>query len=188
MRKNFFLTIERVNFVGFLKKMMARGGVNAWKGWIRGLGVLCGMISVGGAAIESPNYNDQVLPIFRNACLNCHNSDKKKAGLDLSTYQGSLQGSENGKVLKSGDSKGSLLLQCVIQSEDPKMPLNANASTHRLTGEAQTTIRRELAANPGADQVRNFKIEGKDLYMSTVPVKDKDGRETRSVIHWTRLR
>ena len=122
MRKNFCLTIERVNFVGFLKKTMAKGGVNAGKGWIRGLGVLCGMISVGGAAIESPNYNDQVLPIFRNACLNCHNSDKKKAGLDLSTYQGSLQGSENGKVLKSGDSKGSLLLQCVIQSEDPKMP------------------------------------------------------------------
>ena len=76
----------------------------------------------------------------------------------------------------------------VMVPEDPKMPLNANASTHRLTGEAQTTIRRELAANPGADQVRNFKIEGKDLYMSTVPVKDKDGRETRSVIHWTRLR
>ena len=122
MRKNFCLTIERVNFVGFLKKTMAKGGVNAGKGWIRGLGVLCGMISVGGAAIESPNYNDQVLPIFRNACLNCHNSDKKKAGLDLSTYQGSLQGSENGKVLKSGDSKGSLLLQCVMQSEDPKMP------------------------------------------------------------------
>ena len=129
MRRNFCLTIERVNFVGFLKETMAKGGVNAGKrgrrtgkGWIRALGVLCGMISVGGAAIESPNYNDQVLPIFRNACLNCHNSDKKKAGLDLSTYQGSLQGSENGKVLKSGDSKGSLLLQCVMQSEDPKMP------------------------------------------------------------------
>ena len=122
MRKNFCLTIERVTFVGFLKKTMVMGEVNAGKGWIRALGMLCGMISVGGAAIESPNYNDQVLPIFRNACLNCHNSDKKKAGLDLSTYQGSLQGSENGKVLKSGDSKGSLLLQCVMQSEDPKMP------------------------------------------------------------------
>ncbi|MEI8106737.1 MAG: c-type cytochrome domain-containing protein [Verrucomicrobiota bacterium] len=80
------------------------------------------MISVSGEAMETPNYLDQVLPIFRNACLNCHNSDKKKAGLDLSTYQGSLQGSENGKVLKSGDSNGSLLLKCVMQSEDPKMP------------------------------------------------------------------
>ena len=35
-------------------------------------------------------YNDHVLPIFRNACLNCHNPDKKKAGLDLSSYSGAL--------------------------------------------------------------------------------------------------
>lgn len=67
-------------------------------------------------------YDDQVLPIFRNACLNCHNPDKKKAGLDLSTYQGSLQGSENGKVLQSGNPGGSLLLKCIKQTEDPKMP------------------------------------------------------------------
>jgi len=71
---------------------------------------------------DKPNYNDHVLPIFRNTCLNCHNPDKKKAGLDLSTYQGALQGSENGKVLRSGDGSGSLLLKCVMQTEDPKMP------------------------------------------------------------------
>ncbi len=71
---------------------------------------------------DKPNYSDHVLPIFRNACLNCHNPDKKKAGLDLSTYQGALQGSENGKVLRSGDGSGSLLLKCVLQTEDPKMP------------------------------------------------------------------
>ena len=71
---------------------------------------------------DKPNNSDHVLPIFRNACLNCHNPDKKKAGLDLSTYQGALQGSENGKVLRSGDGSGSLLLKCVMQTEDPKMP------------------------------------------------------------------
>jgi hypothetical protein len=71
---------------------------------------------------DKPNYSDHVLPIFRNACLNCHNPDKKKAGLDLSTYQGALQGSENGKVVRSGDGSGSLLLKCVLQTEDPKMP------------------------------------------------------------------
>jgi len=67
-------------------------------------------------------YNDHVLPIFRNACLNCHNPDKKKAGLDLSTFQNALQGSENGKVVKSGDGAGSLLLKCVLPDGDPKMP------------------------------------------------------------------
>src|SRR4051812_31600685 len=67
-------------------------------------------------------YDDHVLPIFRNACLNCHNPDKKKAGLDLSTYQATIQGSENGKVLQSGNAANSLLLKCVKGTEEPKMP------------------------------------------------------------------
>lgn len=67
-------------------------------------------------------YNDHILPIFKNACLNCHNPDKKKAGLDLSTYAGSLAGSDNGKVMESGNPSASLLVKCVRQTEDPKMP------------------------------------------------------------------
>src|SRR4051812_11582857 len=67
-------------------------------------------------------YNDHILPIFKNACLNCHNPDKKKAGLDLSTYSASLAGSDNGKVMESGNPSASLLVKCVRQTEDPKMP------------------------------------------------------------------
>lgn len=71
---------------------------------------------------EKVTFNDHILPIFRNACLNCHNPDKKKAGLDLSTYQATLQGSENGKIVESGNAGNSLLFKCVKQTEDPKMP------------------------------------------------------------------
>lgn len=67
-------------------------------------------------------YNDHILPIFKNACNNCHNPDKKKAGLDLSTYQATLSGSDNGKVIESGNPSASLLVKCVRQTEDPKMP------------------------------------------------------------------
>jgi hypothetical protein len=78
--------------------------------------------SFAASAAEKVTYDDQVLPIFRNACNNCHNPDKKKAGLDLTTYQSALQGSENGKVVQSGNAAASLLFKCVKQTEDPKMP------------------------------------------------------------------
>ena len=78
--------------------------------------------SVTASAADKVTYEDQVLPIFRNACNNCHNPDKKKAGLDLTTYQTTLQGSENGKVVQSGNPAGSLLFKCVKQTEEPKMP------------------------------------------------------------------
>ena len=79
-------------------------------------------VAITAQGAEKVTFDDHVLPIFRNACLNCHNPDKKKAGLDLSTYQATLQGSENGKVLQSGNAAASLLFKCVKQTEDPKMP------------------------------------------------------------------
>ncbi len=79
-------------------------------------------LAVTASAADKVTYDDQVLPIFRNACNNCHNPDKKKAGLDLTTYQTTLQGSENGKIVQSGNAAASLLFNCVKQTEDPKMP------------------------------------------------------------------
>src|SRR6478735_5529200 len=87
--------------------------------------VVLGTVLVGRVLADVPakvTFNDHILPIFKNACLNCHNPDKKKAGLDLSTYQGTLTGSDNGKVLESGNPSGSLLVKCIKQIEDPKMP------------------------------------------------------------------
>ena len=82
-------------------------------------------LSLGATALqaqEKVTYEDHVLPILRNACNNCHNPDKKKAGLDLTTYQATMAGSENGKILNPGAAEASLLLKCVLQTEEPKMP------------------------------------------------------------------
>lgn len=84
--------------------------------------VLCLSAPGFGDAPAKVTYVDHVLPIFRNTCLNCHNPDKKKAGLDLTTYAGTIAGSENGKVINPGNAEGSLLYKCVLQNEDPKMP------------------------------------------------------------------
>ena len=67
-------------------------------------------------------YTDHILPIFRNACTNCHNPDKKKAGLDVTTYQGTIAGSENGAVIKPGNPDGSLMYKVCMPNGDPKMP------------------------------------------------------------------
>ncbi|MEI6872504.1 MAG: c-type cytochrome domain-containing protein [Verrucomicrobiota bacterium] len=71
---------------------------------------------------EKVTYEDHVLPILQNACNNCHNPDKKKAGLDLTTYGSALLGSDGGKVILPGDAGASLLLKCVNGKEEPAMP------------------------------------------------------------------
>src|SRR3954468_21034856 len=83
---------------------------------------LAGLTLSAAAADDKVTYNDHVLPILRNTCLNCHNPDKKKAGLDLSSYSGAMTGSENGKVIEPGDEQGSLLFRLVSRTEEPFMP------------------------------------------------------------------
>ena len=85
--------------------------------------------AISSIAAEAPKkitYQDDLLPILRDACLNCHNPDKKKAGLDLSTYQGTMTGSDNGVVVKVGDPNASSLMKTMTHAEEPFMPQKAD--------------------------------------------------------------
>lgn len=72
-------------------------------------------------AQDKITYQDHVRPVFENRCLNCHNPDKKKGGLDLSTYATTLSGGSGGISVDPGD-LNSALLKCVKFEKEPNMP------------------------------------------------------------------
>ena len=76
------------------------------------------------AADKKANYDDDVRPIFAEHCLGCHNADKKKADLDLTTFSAMSQGSVSGKVVEGGDPDKSLLYLFTAHKEEPHMPPN----------------------------------------------------------------
>jgi hypothetical protein len=121
---------------------------------------------------DKVTYDDQILPIFRNACLNCHNPDKKKAGLDLSTYQATLQGSENGKVLESGNAGASLLFKCVKQTEDPKMPPKGDKLSDAELALVEKWIAGQLLENASGKVVA---VSNNKVSVAVVSLKRPDG-------------
>lgn len=70
---------------------------------------------------DKVTYDDHVLPIFQQACLNCHNPDKARGGLDLSTYPGTLKGGSGGKIVEPGNTASSLIA-VVRHTAEPVMP------------------------------------------------------------------
>ena len=74
-----------------------------------------------GGAQEKTTYDDHVYALFQQSCLNCHNPDKAKGGLDLSSFAGALKGGSGGKIVEPGDA-GSSLISAVLQSGEKKMP------------------------------------------------------------------
>src|SRR5436309_15389081 len=75
-------------------------------------------------AQDKTAYQDHILPLVEANCSKCHNADKKKADLDLTSYQGALKGSASGQVVLSGDVEGSKLWKALSHSEEPFMPPN----------------------------------------------------------------
>ena len=93
---------------------------------MRRLALLCAMVGAalrpaGAAADEEPalQFEQHVAPLLERHCLRCHGGDESEAGLDLSSAQTLLTGSDSGPVLQAGDADGSLLLVRVEAGEMP---------------------------------------------------------------------
>src|ERR1041385_1548934 len=75
-------------------------------------------------AQEKVTFQDHVLPLVEANCAKCHNADKKKGDLDLTSYSSALAGGASGKVLVPGDADASKLWKVINHLEDPNMPPN----------------------------------------------------------------
>jgi mono/diheme cytochrome c family protein len=89
------------------------------------LGIGLAVQSPEAAARQAPqagpvSYSRQIAPIFEAKCSECHGAETKEAGLDLSTYESVMKGSEYGTVIEAGDAAGSLLIEMVSAGEMPQ--------------------------------------------------------------------
>ena len=73
-------------------------------------------------AEDKVNYEDHVKPIFRKYCLNCHNTNKKTADLDLSNYTALMQGGGSGAAIEPGTPGDSYLFNLITHESEPFMP------------------------------------------------------------------
>ncbi len=89
-----------------------------------------GVISVAQAQ-EKVTYVDHVMPFLENACLNCHNPDEAKGGLDLTSYSAMMAGGSGGEVVQAGNPDSSRLYTLTAHLEEPHMPPNKPKSPEK---------------------------------------------------------
>ena len=71
---------------------------------------------------EKPNFEDDLITLFEESCNSCHNPDKAKGGLDLTSMNGILAGGSSGDVALPGESSNSLLYLLAARLKEPYMP------------------------------------------------------------------
>lgn len=71
---------------------------------------------------KNPTYVDDVVPIFRQHCMNCHGNDQQKGDLNLASYTALQKGGASGTVIVPGNPDKSRLFTLTDHREEPKMP------------------------------------------------------------------
>jgi WD40 repeat protein len=70
--------------------------------------------------------------LLKKHCLACHNPEKKKGGLVMTTRQALLKGGDNGPVVAPGKPGESSLTQVVLPDSDPHMPPKEQLSDEQV--------------------------------------------------------
>lgn len=86
-----------------------------------------------GSERSTLNYRDDIRPIFEKHCFECHNAERSRAGLNLTSWEAAIKGSSGGPVLQPGSPDSSTLYQAITHAESvaampedaPKLPAPA---------------------------------------------------------------
>ncbi len=144
-------------------------------------------------AEEKITYQDHVLPLIESNCGKCHNPDKKKGDLDLTSYSGALKGGGSGPVVVAGNPDSSKLWKAITHAEDPTMPPNKPKLPDKelevfrkwiAGGLLETTGSKAIAANkPTVDLTLSAASVGKPDGPPPMP----EGLSLEPVVHTPRL-
>lgn len=127
------------------------------------------------AAAEKPvNYQDDVMPILRQYCFNCHNNDTARSDLNLTSYQSINLGGAGGEVLVSGDPGSSRLYLVITHQEEPVMPPNGQKIPDKELAVIKKWIEEGLLDKPGGAK-KAINKPAVSLSMSTSATQRPEG-------------
>jgi len=85
---------------------------------------LLALLAAGQSKVPTVAFED-LRPVLKKHCLNCHNGERPRGGLDMTTKAAILAGSDSGVAIAPGKPKDSLLYRMVAHIEAPHMPPNS---------------------------------------------------------------
>jgi WD40 repeat protein len=125
-------------------------------------------------------------------CSKCHNPDKKKGDLDLTSYAGVMKGGGSGSVVMSGNPDASKLFRVLKHLEDPTMPPNKPPLAEKdlevfrkwiVDGLLETAGGKAVpVAQPAVDLALKVSTEGKPDGPPAMP----SGLPTQALVHTDR--
>lgn len=97
---------------------------------------------------EIISFDREVRPILRKRCASCHNPERPRGELDLTSYAGLVNGGAGGKAAVPGSPEESPLYTFAAHIEEPHMPPNAPKIPQRELDVLQKWVEGGLLESP----------------------------------------
>ena len=117
--------------------------------------LVTGFIAVGCSQNNGVSFHQDVVPIIKDHCIECHSvggKGYKESGLDMASYNGLMRGTKFGPIIVQGDSTSSTLM------EEDKIKVYPNPVSDLLNIEG---------LEPGT-RIELFDIDGKKILERSV--------------------
>ncbi|MFO0942901.1 MAG: c-type cytochrome domain-containing protein [Pirellulales bacterium] len=99
-----------------------------------------------GQAAASVEFGKQISPLFARNCVACHNAKKAEGGLNLESHSATMKGGDSGASVIAGKAAESVLLQRIIDKDDPMPPAGNSVGAKPLTEAEVELVRSWIAA------------------------------------------
>jgi hypothetical protein len=100
------------------------------------------------------DVSSRAMALIKENCLACHNPEKKKGKLVLTSREAALAGGENGPALVPGNASQSHLAAAILAEADPHMPPKGQLSAGEIA-----TLRAWIDAGATWDQAALTKVK-----------------------------
>lgn len=94
-------------------------------------GLIAGL-AVSSKAAAVPAGTPEAMRILKSNCFSCHNDQKKKGGLVMTSREALLKGGDNGPALDLNSPEKSALLESLAADADPHMPPKKQLSAKQI--------------------------------------------------------
>ena len=88
--------------------------------------LVTGFIAVGCSQNNGVSFRQDVVPIIKDHCIECHSvggKGYKESGLDMASYNGLMRGTKFGPIIVQGDSTSSTLMRMIEHKVDPSIAM-----------------------------------------------------------------
>jgi hypothetical protein len=115
------------------------------------------------------SFDRDFRPTFRKRCAGCHNSERPRGELDLTSYTGVMAGGAGGKAVVARAPEESPVYTQAAHIEEPHMPPNAPRLPQRELNVLRRWIEGGMAENT-ADPSTRPRTEARDQPLGGTPV------------------